>query len=88
MFNLNTEKYGFRKFFRELSKPSKVILALTAPVIISLFSGAVFLRFYLFCHGFCNTGYILSEELVKCCGDCLGAVAVLVFFMEIFIKYD
>lgn len=79
-------KYTFSEFCRGLTKISKSALITALPLIISLFAGGLFLRLYIFTHGFSYEAYMLSEELIKCCSDCLSALFIPLFFIELYSK--
>ena len=74
----------FIKFIKSVSKTTKLIILITAPLIISLFAGGLYLQIHMLIHGYSSEIARLSDELIKCCADCLNAVFVPTFFIELY----
>ena len=81
--NMKTTQLTFKDFIKSVSKTTKLIILITAPLIISLFAGGLYLQIHMLIHGYSSEIARLSDELIKCCADCLNAVFVPAFFIEL-----
>ena len=82
--NMKTTQLSFKDFIKSVSKTTKLIILITAPLIISLFAGGLYLQIHMLIHGYSSEIARLSDELIKCCADCLNAVFVPAFFIELY----
>lgn len=82
--NMKTTQLTFKDFIKSVSKTTKLIILITAPLIISLFAGGLYLQIHMLIHGYSSEIARLSDELIKCCADCLNAVFVPAFFIELY----
>ena len=82
--NMKTTQLTFKDFIKSVSKTTKLIILITAPLIISLFAGGLYLQLHMLIHGYSSEIARLSDELIKCCADCLNAVFVPAFFIELY----
>ena len=82
--NMKTTQLTFKDFIKSVSKTTKLIILITAPLIISLFAGGLYLQIHMLIHGCSSEIARLSDELIKCCADCLNAVFVPAFFIELY----
>ena len=81
---MKTTQLTFKDFIKSVSKTTKLIILITAPLIISLFAGGLYLQIHMLIHGYSSEIARLSDELIKCCADCLNAVFVPTFFIELY----
>lgn len=81
---MKTTQLTFKDFIKSVSKTTKFIILITAPLIISLFAGGLYLQIHMLIHGYSSEIARLSDELIKCCADCLNAVFVPAFFIELY----
>lgn len=81
---MKTTQLSFKDFIKSVSKTTKLIILITAPLIISLFAGGLYLQIHMLIHGYSSEIARLSDELIKCCSDCLNAVFVPAFFIELY----
>ena len=84
---MKTTQLTFKDFIKSVSKTTKLIILITAPLIISLFAGGLYLQIHMLIHGYSSEIARLSDELIKCCAYCLNAVFVPAFFIELYSNF-
>lgn len=73
-------------FFRSADKITKRFFIFGTPIIISLFSGGIFLKALMLINGTSCELELLSNDLLKCGADCLSSIYIPALIIEFVLK--
>lgn len=75
---------AFKDFLKSLNKITKIFLYLGTPIILSLFTGGLFLQITMLINGWSSEISEMSQDLIKCAADSFSALYIPALFIELF----